>query len=186
MLHTEKDICNYIEQSEYMMNVLNAAQSGNLPNWFIGAGFVRNTIWSVQHSYETEFSFNDIDLGYFSKETLSEDDDRKTSKILKDKFNTNWEVVNQAYAHKYNNVPPYKSAEDGLAHWIETATCVAVSLSNGKVTLIAPWGIEDLLSLKLRLSPCHKGNVYYENLFHKRIRDKHWLQKWPQLEIVTN
>lgn len=168
-----------------MMKALMTAKSANLPNWFIGAGFVRNTVWNIQHGFEPNYDFNDLDLGYFDSNNMSEDDDRMIANALKPSLDTNWEVVNQAYAHKYNNVAPYVSAFDGLAHWIETATCVAATLDdNDDVIIIAPWGVDDLLSLRLRLSPYHKDSTYYSNLFMQRVHNKKWQEKWPKLKMV--
>ena len=39
---TEKDIIKIIEEDKWMMNILKIAQDLNLPNWMIGAGFIRN------------------------------------------------------------------------------------------------------------------------------------------------
>ncbi len=185
MINNKKDLITFIEQSDFMMSVLKTAKSANLPNWFIGAGFIRDTVWDIQHNFEPQYLYKDIDLAYFDKNNCSEKNDEILSKKLKKKLDLNWEIVNQAYAHKYNNVPPYNSAEDGLAHWVETATCVAAALDeNDNVVLLAPWGIDDLLKLKLIIAPCHQNNKYYENIFNKRIEDKKWLERWPKLKIV--
>jgi hypothetical protein len=184
VLKNEQDIVRLVTNNDFMMQALKVAKSANLPNWYIGAGFIRNTVWDVQHGYNPKHNYNDIDIGYFDGKNVSEKLDQKLSKDLSNKLNANWEVVNQAYAHKYNNVPLYKSAIDGLAHWVETATSVAVTLDdNNQVKVIAPWGVEDLLNLKLRLVPYHVGNKYYEDIFKKRIKDKRWIERWPRLEI---
>jgi uncharacterized protein len=184
VLKSEQDIIDLVTNNDFMMKALKVAKSANLPNWYIGAGFMRNTVWDAQHGYDLERNYNDIDIGYFDSKNVSEEQDEKLSKNLKNELNVSWEVVNQAYAHKYNNVPPYKSAIDGLAHWVETATSVAATLDdNNQVKIIAPWGVEDLLNLKLRLVPYHIGNKYYEDLFKKRIKDKRWIERWPRLKI---
>jgi len=185
MLTTEQDIIDYVKNDEFMMDALRTAKSANLPNWYIGAGFIRNTVWDIQHSFKVNHDHNDLDLGYFDDKNISEKNDEKLSKMLSNGSSVKWEVVNQAYAHKYNNVPPYKSAIDGLAHWVETATSVALTLDDGEnVKLIAPWGVDDLLNLKLRLVPYHQKDKYYKEIFLERINNKHWLERWPKLKII--
>lgn len=186
MLKSEKDIINFVQNNEYMMNALKVAADAKLPGWFIGAGFIRNTVWDLQHGYVPSLDFNDLDLGYYDDVNLSEENDRQIGKLLAQKLPVNWEVVNQAYAHQYNNVPQYSSAVDGLAHWVETATSVALTLDkDGKVVVIAPWGVDDLLNLKLKLVPFHENSAYYKKLFIDRITSKQWQKKWPKLELVS-
>lgn len=185
MLKSEQDIIDFVQGSGYMMQALKIAAELNLPGWFIGAGFIRNTVWDIQHGFRPAYNFNDLDLCYYKQEGASEEEDELLGHRLSEKLPLKWEVVNQAYAHTYNNVPPYSSSVDGLAHWVETATCVAVTLNTqGKVEIIAPWGVDDLLGLQLRINPYQKGNAYYEKLFLDRVHKKGWLERWPKLRLV--
>jgi hypothetical protein len=49
---------------------------------------------------------------------------------------------------------------------------------------LAPYGIEDLLSLKVRLAPCHADSQYYVERFYERIKEKRWLEKYPKLVVI--
>ena len=61
---TEQDILDLIAKDEWMMGVLRTARSLHLPDWMIGAGFVRNKVWDYLHGYENiEVPTADIDLG---------------------------------------------------------------------------------------------------------------------------
>lgn len=186
MLQNEQDILQAIEDDAWMMNILRAAAQLELPEWIIGAGFVRNFVWDMQHGFAPSHKNNDIDLIYFDQENAEPVSDKlheqRLHEILPD---VHWEVTNQAHIHTYNDEmrPPYTSAEDGLAHWTETATCVGVTLQDNRLQLVAPWGIDDLLQLKLRIPPCHHGSKLYEELFMRRITAKRWLTTWPKLTI---
>ncbi len=46
-----KDIADIIEKDQWMMKVLKAVKTLNLPDWWIGAGFVRSKIWDSIHGY---------------------------------------------------------------------------------------------------------------------------------------
>jgi hypothetical protein len=186
MLKSEKEILKAIKNDEWMMDIINTVSSLDLPQWIIGAGFIRNFIWDIQHDYTPSHENNDIDVIYFNEEEADWQIDLEYEEKLKlVRPDINWEVTNQAHIHTYNDNSnqPYKSAEDGLAHWTETATCTGITLKNGKLQLIAPWRINDLLDLKLRIPPCHKGKQAYQKLFNDRIAKKKWLEKWPKLEI---
>jgi len=68
-----------------------------------------------------------------------------------------------------------------LSEWVETPTCVAVTLEEGEPKIIAPHGIDDLVNLIVRPSPSHTGNL---GIFYNRIESKKWLKKWPKLKVV--
>lgn len=185
MIKSEEEIAEFVQNSSQMMDVLRIARSAKLTDWLIGAGFLRNTIWSVQHGLEPDYNFRDIDLVYFDKTNASEEVDKEISPALQKQYDSEWEVVNQAYAHKYDNDQPYTSAVDGLAHWIETATCVGVTLDDkDQVKVLAPYGVDDLLNLKVRLAPCHAGSPYYVDRFYERIKEKRWLEKYHKLIVI--
>ena len=170
-----------------MMDILHVAEKLNLPDWVIGAGFVRNKVWDYLHGYQREkVDTNDIDLVYFDLDGNDERADEKLSEELKTKTGLDWEVVNEAYAHKWYTVepPPYTSSENAVSKWPETATCIGVKIESGKLKLIAPCGVEDLVNLIVRPSRgfIDEGNV--ENVIAERVEKKKWLQKWPKLKVI--
>lgn len=183
----EKDILNLINEDKWMMDILHTAEKLNLPDWVIGAGFVRNKVWDYLHGYQREkVDINDIDLIYFDLNGNDENADKKLSEKLKIKTGLNWEVVNEAYAHKWYTIkpPPYTSSEDAISKWPETATCIGVKIENGKLKLIAPYGVEDLVNLVIRPSPAFIDSDNVENIVVGRIKEKKWLKKWPKLKVV--
>lgn len=183
----ETDILALIESDEWMMSILKIASELNLPDWVIGAGFIRNKVWDYLHGYQKEkVDTNDIDLVYFDSNGNDENADENLSKELKTKTGLNWEVVNQAYAHKWYTIkpPPYTSSEDAVSKWPETATCVGVKIENGKLKLLAPYGIEDLVNLVVRPSPVFIDKENVENVVIERVEKKKWLEKWPKLKVI--
>lgn len=183
---TEQDILNLIYENKWMMDILYIAEKLNLPDWLIGAGFVRNKVWDYLHGYnKSQVDTADIDLVYFDPNGNDENADEKLSEELKAKTGLNWEVVNEAYAHKWYTIkpPPYTSSEDAIAKWPETATCIGVKTENGKLKLIAPYGIGDLVNLIVRPSSAFidEGNV--KNVVVERMKKKKLLEKWPKLKL---
>lgn len=178
---TEKDILNLIEKDEWMMNILRTAEELQFPNWVIGAGFVRNKVWDYLHGYiKKEVETNDIDLVYYDPNGNDQKTDEELSQRLRNKAGIKWEIVNEAYAHEWTNVPPYESIEDALSRWPETATGVGVRLEGDKLKLIAPHGIDDLINLIVRPSPKFPNGLAGVK---ERAKEKRWLEKWPKLRL---
>ena len=135
-------------------------------DWWIGAGFIRSKVWDALHGYKVRTPMStssDIDLIYFDKNDYSVSEARSEitqkeeyyQEILKSKLpNINWSVTNQARMHLFHGDKQYKSSEESLAQWVETATCIGVKIDkNNKLILSTPRGIDDLVNLILRPTP---------------------------------
>lgn len=187
---TRKDIINLIENDKWMMDVLKIVESLNLPDWWIGAGFVRGKIWDSLHGYKKRTPLPDIDVIYFDKNDFTKTEEKSFStkseikcqkNLQKIMSNVNWSVTNQARMHLIHHDKPYKNSEEGLSNWVETATCVGVKTKNKKTILTTPRGISDLVNLIVRPTPKFKKDL---KIFNERIKSKKWLKKWPKLRIL--
>jgi hypothetical protein len=177
----EMDIIHLVERDEWMMSVLRTARTLNLPDWMIGAGFIRNKIWDHLHGYTERTPLADIDFIYFDLTNLAEEQEKIYDARLREILNTQWSTKNQARMSVLNKEEPYCSSEDALAHWIETSTCTAIKLlTDDTLQLIAPHGIEDLVNLKIKPSPSNRAR----SLYAERIAKKNWSSIWPKLEIL--
>src|SRR5690606_18827150 len=109
----------------WMIGVLSAAKSLDLPDWWICAGFVRSKIWDTLHGFNERTPLSDIDVIYFDAENLSE----HTEKRLEEKLHRimpglPWSVKNQARMHIVNELESYTSAIDAISKFPETATAL--------------------------------------------------------------
>ena len=103
------------------------------------------------------------------------------SKLKLNNPTIDWEVINQARTHLWHDRSPYKSTEDAIFQWVETATCIAIRLSrNNELHLIAPHGLNDIEQLVLRPVPSLKSI----ESFIDRIESKNWITKWPKLKVL--
>jgi len=167
-----------------MIGVLRTAEILNLPDWVIGAGFVRNKVWDHLHGYsKPKVDTADIDLVYFDPDGNDEEADQKLSQKLKNDTGIDWEIVNQVYAHKWNNLPPYTSSENAISQWPETATGIGVKIESGELKLIAPHGIDDLVNLIVRPSPRFLDGLARVK---ERAKKKQWFEKWPKLQFASS
>jgi len=179
----ELQILELIKKDAWMMRVLTTAESLNLPDWLIGAGFVRNKVWDHLHGYTKNTPPTDIDLVYFDNENKFNEIEME-SELSNLMPGLKWEVKNQATRHTKNEDDPYTSTADAISKWPETATAVGVKIENGDLRLIAPLGIEDLVTMVARPTPTFMTSEKKKARIRERITQKKWLKKWPKLQIV--
>lgn len=176
------DILALIKNDEWMMQVLRVVKELNLPDWMIGAGFVRGKVWDYLHDYKKRTPLGDVDVIYFDKSDIREETEKEIERKLTEKMpDVPWSVKNQARMHLVNNEPPYSSSEDALSKWPEIVTCIAVSMDEkNNLVLIAPHGIKELVSFEVKPSPAFQRNL---EIYRNRIKKKNWQEKWPKLKI---
>jgi len=180
-----EDIQAILDSNPLTRQVLGHVAALGLPDWGVGAGFVRNQIWDYMHGYPVTRTFTDIDVLYYNA--------GDTSKVVEDESEDNlrrampgvdFEVRNQARMHEKKGEPPYRDMEDGIRHWTETATAIAVRVDGAftpqaPLTIIAPHGLDDLLNLVLR--PTFH---YHRTRAIERATAKGWKSRWPNLSFI--
>ena len=167
------------------MDVLATARGERLPDWFVGAGAIRDLVWDVRFGDGFDPSrIEDIDLVYFDPSDLSKDRDHEVEARL----GPRWDVTNQAAVHTWfhttfggDPVEPLRSTEAGIATWPETATCVGARLEDdGSLTIAAPLGLDDLLDGVWRVNPVR---VAPEEAA-RRLARKAPEHRWPRLRLL--
>ncbi|WP_252181181.1 nucleotidyltransferase family protein [Azospirillum sp. B4] len=161
----------------------------DLPDCWIGAGFVRNAVWDHLHhqgcgrQHPSIHSDSDVDVVWFDAGRASVALDRAlTDRLLAHTPGVAWSVKNQARMHGRNGDAPYASAADALRHWPETATAVAVRLTaTDGLDILAPYGLDDLFGRVIRPTPPFQGAKL--DIMRQRVRDKRWLERWPLLRV---
>ena len=164
------------------MACLWAARELALPDWALGAGFVRNLIWDHLHQKAEPTPLNDIDLIYMDPSDPEGVDEREHEAWLRIRLpDQRWEVRNQARMHSRQQVPPFASSLEALSHWVEVPTCIGVRLlANDEFEWLAPHGFGHNWSLQVSANPrCRQES----RIFIDRIRDKEWQRIWPDLVV---
>lgn len=168
--------------SDAAMKTLQTVRQLKLPDWAIGAGFVRNAVWDRLHGYDKPTPLSDIDVLFFDRENV----DRKYEMDIEDALHAllsdrPWSVRNQARMHLRNNDHEYQNTLDAISYWLEIPTCVAVRLEpDDTLCVLAPFGLEDLMNLQVR--PTRMGLRKHDQ-YLARIQEKNWSVKWPNLEF---
>ncbi len=96
--------------------------------------------------------------------------------------NYTFDVKNQAsFARWRHGTKMYMSVEDGLSHWLHTATSVGIRCSEAGVPeIIAPYGLSDLMNGIVRPTPEHRGS----GVAHKKAQG--YLAACPSLTYFSS
>ncbi|MCO5396749.1 nucleotidyltransferase family protein [Ralstonia soli] len=175
-------------QSSWFFPALIAARNLELTSWCIGAGAVRNLVWDALHGFAAPSALSDIDLAHFDERNLSAEQDRRLEHRLTGTYpNAQWEVTNQAAVHRWFEasfgyaVRPLTSLKDAVGSWPEYATSVGLTLNpDDSITVIAPYGLDDLFKMVIRRNPARVSIEAYE----ARIKQKQYATRWQQVTII--
>jgi uncharacterized protein len=185
MIKNEKDIIQLIKEDEWMMDILRAVKSLNLPDWWVCAGFVRSKIWDVLHGFKERTPIPDIDVIYFDDTNMEELEEKvleiRLRNILPD---IPWSVKNEARMHVVNNIPPYSSSIDAISKFPETATSLGVKLDEkNDIILVAPWGVDDVINLEVKPTPYFQQSKERAQIYEERITKKKWKNIWYKVKV---
>ncbi len=130
-----------------------------LPNWYLGAGGIAQTVWNLQHGVEPAVGIKDYDLVHFDPADLSVEADRQVDEEVAGRLSGRGAVVdvkNQARVHLWYeqrfgpHIEPFTSTEEAIATWPTTASSVGVRRDSGGFVAWAPFGLTDLLGMVVR------------------------------------
>lgn len=185
MLKNKDDVIQLIQSDDTIMEIIQAASTLNLPDWWICAGFVRSKIWDVLHEFKERTVTQDVDVIYFDPANIDENDEKILEKKLRSILpNVPWSVKNQARMHVVNQIPPYTSCEDAISKFPETATALGVKLDNANhLVLTAPCGIEDVLNLEVKPTPFFTETKERAAIYEDRIVKKNWKAIWHKINV---
>jgi hypothetical protein len=182
-MRTEADILALIAADAWMMAALETARQQELPDCWLGAGFVRRKVWDRLHGFTRATPLDDVDLLYFNAGDTSVESERRIELDLRQAMpDVPWSAKNQARMYLRNGDQPYGDTRDAMRYWLETPTCVAVRLDEyGKLALIAPYGVDDLLQMIVRPTPAGQRR---NGDYRARLESKNWLRQWPRTQVI--
>lgn len=187
-MEREKELTNIIEQDSRVMRVLEVAKSVNLPNWYVGAGLIRNAVWDYMQDEPGKTPIRDVDFIYFSEESVDEDKIREA--LTTALPGIEWDFKNSANVHTWYKEkkgivrPPLHSSEEDIDMWPETSSCIGIRLSDqNQIIVYAPYGIDDLMSMVFRRNKNNEYSVSPE-VFKERVVDKKIEERWPRVTII--
>jgi hypothetical protein len=167
--------------------ILERAERLGLPQWYLAAGCLFQTVWNLLHGFPVTHAIRDYDVFYFDASDLSWDAEDAVIRRSADTFaelGVTVEVRNQARVHLWYPgrfgvaVAPFTSCEDGIDAFAMTTCCVAVRREHAALRTYAPYGFSDLFNLTLRPNPVRAPRTVYEE------KARRWMAVWPGLRAM--
>lgn len=174
-----------LEADTERLRVLELVRSLELPDCWVGAGFLRSAVWDAMHGRAPTRPSCDVDVVWFDRDRTDPDTDLRQEAYLRELDGSlAWSVKNQARMHLHNGDAPYASTAEAMWYWPETATAVAARLTEaGCLEFTAPHGLSDLFALLVRATPHFAEPKHH--LVLERVRGKGWLQMCPRLTLLS-
>ena len=183
----EGELIGLVRDSAPVMRALVAVRTLGLASWCIGAGAVRGLVWDRLQGRRSPTPVADVDVVHFDPTEPSSDSDRRLEARLSDRLpGVAWEVVNQAFVHRWLRIEgrepePFGSLHEAVGSWPETATCVGVWLDESdRFHVVAPLGLRDLFGQVVRWNPRRVGAA----VFRERVARKRFAELWPGVRVV--
>ncbi|MCU1449965.1 MAG: hypothetical protein JWP02_2135 [Acidimicrobiales bacterium] len=177
-----------LQECRWFTEVLDAIAQVDPPDWWIGAGAVRDVVWDTRFGDGFDAGqLHDVDVAFFDPSDLRPERDADVEVALcAVRDDVPWEAKNQAAVHLWYprrfgvDVEAFGSIHEAVASWPETAAAVAVRLArNGSLDVCAPLGLDDLLDGVWRRNPTRvTEQEYLRRLTAKRPRDR-----WPAVRV---
>jgi len=176
--------------SEFVMTIDDMpqilAEIDKIPNAWLGAGAIFQNVWNIMHDYDFNTYIKDIDILYWDDKDLSWESENNYMQSLTQEFSgatIPFDVKNIARIHLWYEerfgIPKteYFSVQESISTWPVIGACMAVRLKDGVLEFIAPYGFQDMFSLRVRPNKVLVNESIYEN---KALK---WKEQWPELSV---
>jgi hypothetical protein len=176
-------LCN-----QTLTEVLTRAAVLALPDWYLVAGCLYQTVWNVTTGRPPEAGILDYDLAYFDASDLSwqaEDAVIQAGQGLFGDLPVPVQIRNQARVHLWYEqkfgvpCPPHAGAEAAIDTFEATTACLGVRLRpGGQWRVYAPHGLSDVFNLVVRPNPVLAPRHVYQ------AKTARWRREWPSLTVL--
>lgn len=168
-----------------LMRVLAVARDLGLPDWMVFSGAVYQPVLNHLTGRPPDYGIADYDLAYFDGADVSwEAEDlviRRVAAAFEPDLAAKVEVRNQARVHLWfedhfgEPYAPLTETAEALTRFTSPAFAVGARLeADDRLTLIAPFGLEDLFARRLRPNPLRPSAGFARTVESARRR-------WPEV-----
>lgn len=159
-----------------------------LPDPWLVAGCLVQTVWNVLTSRPIDHGIADYDVFYFDADTSWEAEDAVIRKLHArlEHLGAKVEIRNQARVHLWYPdkhglpYPPLMRSTDGIDRFLTENTQVGVRRAGTGHEVYAPHGLDDIAALIVR--PNRALNFSVANYAAKAAR---WKALWPELTVIA-
>jgi hypothetical protein len=160
-----------------------------LPDAWIVAGSLTQTVWNGQTGRAIGYGINDYDVFYFDPDLSWDAEDRVIAAFgeVSDRLGARIEMRNQARVHlwypqKHGTLyPALTRATDGIDRFLTRCTQVGIRRNaDGRIDVHAPAGLDDIAAMTVRPNPAasFSAEAY-------RIKAARWRELWPELTVIS-
>lgn len=176
----------YLRSNRSVQAILATGDTLGLPDWYLGAGCVAQTVWNALHGFPPDAHIRDLDLVYFDPDDLSAESEVAHERRLRERFGhlpLKLDVKNQARVHLWYEarygfpIAPFRDSEEAIASWHAPAICVGVGSRPGGLAVRAPYGLGDLFGMIVRPNRGPGKEAAY------KTKAERWKRCWPKLRI---
>jgi hypothetical protein len=173
-------------QATVLRNPVHAALLDNLnelglPDAWIVAGCLAQTVWNWQTGRPIDHGINDYDVFYFDPDLSWEAEDRVIGALRRQSGPVRIEARNQARVHLWypqkhgRPYPALQCSTDGIDRFLTRCTMVGIQRDR----LYAPAGLDDIAALTARpnVTPNFSARAY-------RSKTARWKTLWPELTVL--
>jgi hypothetical protein len=169
-----------------LYSILKKCEAISLPNYYVGAGCVAQSVWNWQDGNEPMYGIDDIDFVYYDTDLSFEAEDMAIKLVSEQlaPFGIEVDIKNQARVHLWYTehfgyeITPYDSVEAAINSWPAITTSIGVRLKNGELEVYAPYGLNDMFGRVIRANKVQITKGIYEAKVAK------WTAKWNDLTVV--
>lgn len=172
-----------------LMDVMTRARDLALDDWLIFSGAIYQTVWNGLTGRAPTYGLKDYDLGYFDADTSWDAEDaviRRVRASLPPPFDEQVEVRNQARVHLWfedrfgEPYAPLAHTAAALERFVSPAFSIGARLeADGALTVHAPFGFGDLLSMTVRRNPLRPPALGFDRAAQSARA------RWPEVVIVA-
>lgn len=158
-----------------------------LPDAWVVAGCLTQTIWNVQTGRAHGYGIGDYDVFYFDPDLSWEAEDHVITRMhpISERLGLAVEVRNQArvrlwYAAKHGTpYPPLGQSTDGIDRFLTRCTQIGIRRARSGDQIYAPFGFGDIEGMIVR--PNTTANFSASAYAAKATR---WKTLWPELTVL--
>ena len=183
---TSADLGTILRGNPWLAALLDRFDSIALPDCWIVAGALAQTVWNHRFGLPPTHGIADIDIVYFDPD-LSAEAEAANAGRLRAAFADLpvWlDVKNQASVHLWYGarfgraIQPYGSTAAAIATYPTTATAIGVRPAANGIDVCAPFGTDDLISGIVRANPVLVSEAVY------RAKAARWQSVWSDLCVL--
>lgn len=175
-----------VRGAPHLLEVLEAARTLDLPDWWLVSGAIYNTVWNVLTGREPLYGIKDADLFYFDPDTSWEAEDRAIQRARAFfQHRPPVEIRNQARVHIWYEerfgqpYQPLTRSTEGIDNFAVRTHAVGLRLGgDDRLQLYAPFGLDDIFAFRLVPNPVRDNRATHEAKAARQIA------LWPELSVV--